>query len=72
MKPAYDRLKTIHDETSIEMALGSIRYGEFLIKSGKPELAKEILTNGQNVLNSFENSSSPRQMHLATLLQSLN
>lgn len=72
MKPAYNQLKTIHGETSIEMALGSIRYGEFLINYGKPELAKEILTDGQNVLNSFENSSSPRQRHLATLLQSLN
>jgi len=72
MKPAYNQLKTIHGETSIEMALGSIRYGEFLIKSGKPDLAKEILTDGRNVLNSFENSSSPRQRQLTELLQSLN
>ena len=72
MKPAYNQLKTIHGEDSIEMALGSIRYGEFLIKSGKPELAKKILTDGQNVLNSFENNSSPRQRHIAALLQSLN
>ena len=72
MKPAYEQLKTIHDKNSVEMALSSIRYGEFLIKLGKPELAKEILSNGQNSLRSFENSPSLRQTYVVTLLQSLN
>jgi len=72
MQPAYEQLKTIHDSTSIERALGSIRYGEFLIKSGNHELAKEVLTDGQSILKSFENGPSPRQSYVSTLLQSLN
>lgn len=72
MKPAFEQLKTIHDLHSIEIALGSIRYGDFLIKAGKPELAKDVLTEGQAILTSFENSSSPLQARIATLLQSVN
>lgn len=72
MKPAFEQLKTIHDSHSIEIALGSLRYGEFLIKSGKTELAKEVLTDGQYILTTFESNSSPVQTRIATLLQSLN
>jgi len=72
MKPAFEKLKEIHDKNSLEIALGSIRYGEFLIKSGRLQLAKEVLTNGYNVLRTFEQDSSPRQTHVASLLQTLN
>lgn len=72
MKPAYNKLKTIHGSSSLEMALGSIRYGEYLIKSGRPQLAKEVLINGYSTLKLFEQDSSPRQTHVASLLQTLN
>jgi serine/threonine-protein kinase len=71
MPGAYETLKKIHDSNSIEIALGSIRYGEFLIKSGKTEQAKVVLTDGLNILKSFENNSSPRQNYVTTLLQSI-
>lgn len=72
MKPAYEKLKTIHDNRSLEIALGSIRYGEFLIKSGQPQLAGGVLRNGYSILKSFEQDSSPRQAYIASLLQTLN
>jgi len=67
----FERIKEIHQENSIELAMAQYHVGNFYLKTGKYQLASNLLNSSHNALKLLEGDNSIRQQQVLAALEQL-